>query len=163
MAKLIELKDAAEQLGLTPEALTEMVDQKKIFGYRDGASWKFKPSEIERVAGEIGADTVGAADAAQETAGETPRLPAEEDDMIDVGELQLDDDSDDGADSILISEEELGRSDDSTSSTIIGKAGLESEVADSDINIAAEEEVMPMPESGSDLSLADDSDLELAE
>ena len=54
MAKLIELKDAAEQLGITPEALTEMVDQKKIFGYRDGSSWKFKESEVERVASELG-------------------------------------------------------------------------------------------------------------
>ena len=58
MAKLIELKEAAEQLGLTPEALTELVDQKKIFGYRDGASWKFKPTEIERVKGELGAELV---------------------------------------------------------------------------------------------------------
>ena len=163
MAKLIELKDAAEQLGISPEALTEMVDQKKIFGYRDGASWKFKPSEIERVAGEIGAGGGAVQDAAG-SAGESLGLVDDKDDMIDVGELQLDDDNDDGADSILVSEEELGRSDDSTSSTIIGNASLEGAVADSDINIASEEEVMPMPTSGSDLSLADDDDeLGLAE
>lgn len=180
MAKLIELKDAAEQLGITPEVLTEMVDQKKIFGYRDGASWKFKPTELERVKGEISADPsfLGGAAAklsdmasdakdavtdAVENVGETLGLVSDDDDMIDVGELQLDDDKDDGADSILISEEELGRSDDGTSSTIIGKAGLDLDVADSDINIATEkEEVMPMPESGSDLSLADDDELTLA-
>ncbi len=176
MAKLIELKEAAAQLGLTPEALTEMVDQKKIFGYRDGASWKFKPSEVERLAGELGVSgAAGALDAAAEAVeevGETLGLvKKDDDDMIDVGELQLDDTSDDDADSILISEEELGRSDDGTSSTIIGKAGQGLDVADSDINIAAEEEVMPMPEGGSELSLADDdgelgladdSDLQLA-
>lgn len=162
MAKLVELKEAAEQLGLTPEALTELVDQKKIFGYRDGASWKFKPTEIERVASELGLGTLGDAAEAKEAA-ESISLSGS-DDMIDVDELQLDDDSSDDADSILISEEELGRSDDSTSSTIIGKAGLDSSSADSDINIS-EEEVIAMPsDEDSDLSLAadDDSDLALA-
>ena len=52
MAKLIELKEAAEKMGLSPEQLTEMVDNKELFGYRDGSSWKFKPSEIERVVAE---------------------------------------------------------------------------------------------------------------
>lgn len=158
MAKLIELKEAAEQLGLTPEALTELVDQKKIFGYRDGASWKFKPTEIERVKGELGAELVeDAADAVADTLGGVGL--GDDDDMIDVGELELDDEAGDDADSILISEEELGRSDDSTSSTIIGQAS-DIASADSDINISAEE-AASAAEGGSDLSLADD-DLGLA-
>ena len=178
MAKLIELKEAAEKLGITPEALTEMVDQKKIFGYRDGSSWKFKPTELERVAGDLGTNLAsgaggllgGAVDAVKDKASDAVGGVQEvlgfakkddDDDLIDVGELQLDDDADDGADSILISEEELGRSEDSTSSTIIGKAGLNADAGDSDINIAAEEETMPMPDTGSDLALADGDDDEL--
>ncbi len=54
MAKLIELKEAAERLGITPDELTEMRSRNEIFGYRDGASWKFKPEEIERVANAMG-------------------------------------------------------------------------------------------------------------
>lgn len=159
MAKLIELKEAAEQLGLTPEALTELVDQKKIFGYRDGSSWKFKPTEIERVKGELGADLVDdVVDAVADTLGGVGLT--DEDDMIDVGELELDDEAGDDADSILISEEELGRSDDSTSSTIIGQASDISS-ADSDINISAEE-AASAAEGGSDLSLSSDDDFGLA-
>lgn len=160
MAKLIELKEAAEKLGITPEALTEMVDQKKIFGYRDGASWKFKATELDRVASELsdGADDFGGTLNADEADTGTIQVD-EDDDLIDVGELQLDDDNGDDADSILISEEELGRSDDSTSSTIIGQAN--DIAADSDINIAVED-VTPASEGGSDLSLATDSDIGIA-
>lgn len=169
MAKLVQLVEAAEQLGITPEQLTEMVDKKEIFGYRDGTSWKFKPTEIERVASEKGlggvvGDAIEAVKDGVEAVGEKLGLGGGDDDLIDVDELQLDDDSGDDADSILISEEELGRSDESTSSTIIGKAGLDAP-ADSDINIAAEEEeVIPMPAADSDLTLAasGDSDLSIA-
>ena len=51
--KFIELKEAAAQLGITPEQLQEMREAGKIHGYKDGTSWKFKPSELERVAGEL--------------------------------------------------------------------------------------------------------------
>lgn len=174
MAKLIELKEAAEKLGISPDALTELVDQKKIFGYRDGASWKFKPSELERVASDLDLGEVGgvAADAVQdkiEDMGSALGLVGSDDDMIDVDELQLDDNDDDDEGSILISEEELGRSDDGTSSTIIGQVNGSS--ADSDIQIAAEEgEEVSLDAStsdlaigaGSDLKVDDGSDLQLA-
>ena len=47
--KFIELNDAAEMLGMTPEELKELRDAGDIHGYRDDASWKFKPEEVERV------------------------------------------------------------------------------------------------------------------
>ena len=50
MAKLIQLAEAAELLGVSPEKLTELRSQNKIFGYRDGSTWKFKESELERYA-----------------------------------------------------------------------------------------------------------------
>lgn len=150
MAKLIELKEAAEKMGITPEMLTEMVDNKEIFGYRDGASWKFKPSEIERVIADKGLSVGGAVNDAVDGASELLGLGNDDaDDMIDVDELKLDDDSDDGADSILVTEEELGRSDESTGSTIIGKTDVAAS-ADSDIKLSDET-----------LSVAGDSDISL--
>ena len=62
MAKLIQLEEAAKLLGMSAEDLTEMRSRNEIFGYRDGASWKFKYDEIERVAQEKGI-TLGATDA----------------------------------------------------------------------------------------------------
>ena len=42
MAKLIKLEEAAELLGISAEQLTEMRSRNEVFGYRDGATWKFK-------------------------------------------------------------------------------------------------------------------------
>ena len=52
MSKLIPMDEAANILGMTVEQLTELRSNNEIFGYRDGANWKFKMSELERVAGE---------------------------------------------------------------------------------------------------------------
>lgn len=54
MSKLIPMKDAANILGMTLEQLTELRSNNEIFGYRDGSNWKFKMSEIQRVADERG-------------------------------------------------------------------------------------------------------------
>ena len=53
--KFIELKAAAKQLGITIEQLQELREAGKIHGYKDGASWKFKPEEVERLASELSA------------------------------------------------------------------------------------------------------------
>lgn len=166
MAKLIQLKEAAEFLGISEEDLREMVDQKEIFPIRDGAILKFKPTDLERLAADRGLGGGGGGN------DEGP-LGLADDDMIDVDELKLDDDSSEDADSILVSEEELGRSDDSTSSTIIGKTGPESP-EDSDIKLAdalesegdlgisaSDSDLSLAAEGGSNLSLSD-SDLDLS-
>ncbi len=54
MSKLIPMEEAAQMLGMSVEQLTELRSNNEIFGYRDGSNWKFKMSEIERVAGELG-------------------------------------------------------------------------------------------------------------
>jgi hypothetical protein len=54
MSKLIPMDQAAKMLGMTIEKLNELRSNQEIFGYRDGANWKFKRSELERVADEIG-------------------------------------------------------------------------------------------------------------
>ena len=50
----IEAPGFDETVNAVVAPLTELVDQKEIFGYRDGASWKFKPAELDRVATERG-------------------------------------------------------------------------------------------------------------
>ncbi len=52
-AQFISLEDAAKKLGISAQDLVEMRSRGDIFGYRDGASWKFKPEEIERVSAEL--------------------------------------------------------------------------------------------------------------
>jgi excisionase family DNA binding protein len=121
--KFIDLDEAAKMLGVSTETVTEMRDRGKLHGYRDGGSWKFKPEEIERAIAD--------------------RESAEEE-----GEYA---EVDEDPDSILLSEVELGQSDDSTSSTIIGGRS-DRNSADSDIQLAAI----------SDIKLAADSDIQLA-
>ena len=53
MANLIPMDQAANMLGMTVEKLTELRSNNEIFGYRDGQNWKFKMSELERVANEL--------------------------------------------------------------------------------------------------------------
>ena len=54
MSKLIPMNEAAGILGMTEDQVAELRSNNEIFGYRDGATWKFKMSELERVADELG-------------------------------------------------------------------------------------------------------------
>jgi len=53
MSNFVTLEEAAKKLGVSADELVEMLGRGDIFGYRDGASWKFKPTEIDRVASEM--------------------------------------------------------------------------------------------------------------
>ncbi len=44
--------EAAKILGVSPAEINDMVLRRELYGYRDGADWKFKPEDIERVAAE---------------------------------------------------------------------------------------------------------------
>jgi hypothetical protein len=154
-SKFVELKDAAKMLNVTPEELVEMRSQGEIHGYRDGASWKFKTEEIQRVADERGGDLASDIDA--EMPADTADDVDDFDDLLgisDVGApeaettskkadsdvvLSTEDDEDLDEESILVSEEALGHSGDSTSSTIIGKHQLEDLSDDSDIRLALDD------------------------
>ncbi|MBC8874359.1 MAG: hypothetical protein H8E44_33405 [Planctomycetes bacterium] len=61
-SNLIESSQAAEKLGVSEDELNDMRLRGEIHGVRDGASWKFKDDEIERVAEEKGISTAGGAD-----------------------------------------------------------------------------------------------------
>lgn len=54
MSKLIPMDEAASILGMTEDQVAELRSGNEIFGYRDGATWKFKMSELERVADDLG-------------------------------------------------------------------------------------------------------------
>ncbi len=130
--KFLTLEEAAQKLGISEDALNQLRERHEAHGYRDGSSWKFKVEEIERLASE--------------------GLP-EMTDSSDSGELMdFDMDEDDGDDMVLLSEAELGESDPSTSSTIIGKPGSVQDPGESDVRVLAGEE------SGSDVKLVPDAD-----
>lgn len=147
MSRFLELNDAAKILGVSPEQLTEMRQKGEIHGYRDGASWKFKPEEVTRVKEEMaGGGASDSSDSSYELALEPPLA----DDDESSGDLD--------SVSILVSDEALGKSPPTSSSTIIGKKKAGQSPAESDIKLADDKP-------GSGLNLLDEagsSDLRLA-
>src|SRR5215203_1912402 len=116
-AKFVDLKEAATMIGVTAEELISMRSKGDIFGYRDGASWKFKHEEVERVISERRSSGAG---------GDSAILSANDEEfenMISglsskILAEKAQEESESG--SVLISEEELGVSA-TGQSTIIGK------------------------------------------
>ncbi len=151
--KFIVLEDAAKLLGVSAEEMIDMRSRGEIFGYRDGASWKFKMEEIQRVADDKGISLAGT-DSAE---------PSSFDDDFDdlLGSDNLHDDllaDDDEGSSILVNDQEVGRPEDSTSSTVIGAgtpadAGVGSD--DDDLKLATEESAIGLD--ASDVSLVPDA------
>jgi hypothetical protein len=145
--KLVELKEAATMLGMTPDELSDLRSRGEIHGYRDGASWKFKVDEVERVADDLGVNL------SRGSGVDLPSAAELTDDLDDIFAEEGDSVSGD-ADSILVSEEELGQS--TGASTIIGKKSGESS-ADSDIQISEPDDAeLGLAAAESDLGLAPD-------
>ena len=135
--KFVDLNEAAKMIGVGSDALIEMRSKGTIFGYRDGASWKFKVDEVERVIRERGVE------ARDSGSGILNADDEEFDDMISgLSSKILADKAQEEPGAILISEEELGAST-TGKSTIIGK-GKESErdPSDSDLRLADESNVL---------------------
>ena len=53
--KYYNVAEAGKILGLSPAEINEMVLRRELYGYRDGADWKFKTEDIDRAAAERGA------------------------------------------------------------------------------------------------------------
>ncbi|MFM7931671.1 MAG: helix-turn-helix domain-containing protein, partial [Pirellula sp.] len=87
MANYVSLEEAAKILGVSTDDLVEMRSKGEIFGYRDGASWKFKQEEIDRVLEERG-DVAGGEDeislGSDVSLGSDLRLAAEDAEPSDV-------------------------------------------------------------------------------
>ncbi len=50
--KFSSLDEAAQQLGISKDRLSQLREAGKVRGYRDGASWKFRSEDIERLVAE---------------------------------------------------------------------------------------------------------------
>ncbi len=50
--KYYNVKEAAQMLGASEDAIRKMMEHRELYGYRDGADWKFKAEDIERLAAE---------------------------------------------------------------------------------------------------------------
>ena len=57
--KFLSLEEAARHLGVTIDEINRLVDRKKLFPMRDGATVKFKLDDIERVASDMADDSPG--------------------------------------------------------------------------------------------------------
>jgi excisionase family DNA binding protein len=115
--KLIPLEEAAKTLGVSPDQLNTMRENREIYGYRDGASWKFKPEDVERLA--------------QERSERGPRPASDSSSLpVDIG-----DSDDEGEDIVLLSEGDPGGAAGS-SSTVIGAPVGAAAAEDSDIKLA---------------------------
>lgn len=129
--KFVELNEAAKMLGVSAEELKEMRSRGEIFGYRDGASWKFKLEEVERVMGER--QDMPHSDSAILSAND------EEFDNLISGlssTIQKEREEAEGRDSILLSDDVLGPTG-ASPSTIIGK-GLKGQTGgDSDLSLSS--------------------------
>ena len=59
--KFLSLEEVARHLGVTVDEVNRLVDRKKLFPMRDGATVKFKLEEVERVAGDLADEASSAA------------------------------------------------------------------------------------------------------
>lgn len=95
MSKLIPMEQAATMLGMSVEQINELRSNQEIFGYKDGGTWKFKMTELERVADNLGVSLGGVGDVAGAVTGKVKEVADSFDDLDfgDSEELLLDDDS----------------------------------------------------------------------
>ena len=49
MANYLSLEEAAKKLGIPTDKLVELRSQGQVRGFRDGASWKFPDTEVDRL------------------------------------------------------------------------------------------------------------------
>lgn len=153
MAKLIPLSEAAQILGLSEEQLVEMRSRNEIHGYRDGASWKFKETEIERIKADLASGGVSSHGDSGEELIEAPS------DSDDDSEFELSLGGDDGSsgeiDSLLVEDQGGGES-----GIIIGDelsaGGSDLKLADSDIDLGFDDgssSIDPASDTNSNLNL----------
>lgn len=85
--KFVSIEEAARLLGATVDEVNRLVDRKKLFPMRDGATLKFKSDDIDRLAASLGDESSLADSLSLE-----PDLPSPGDDLalgdvIDIGDV----------------------------------------------------------------------------
>jgi excisionase family DNA binding protein len=124
-AKYLNVKEAAQLVGVSEDEIKHMLERRELHGYRDGADWKFKTDDVQRIAKQH-AETPGPST--------VDRLGAEEIDQIAKQHAPEDSAGDEG--DVLLSEVELGRAETGASGTVIGMESAGKATADSDIRVA---------------------------
>ncbi|MGO8689051.1 MAG: helix-turn-helix domain-containing protein [Thermoguttaceae bacterium] len=125
-AKYLNVKEAAQVVGVGEDEIKQMLERRELHGYRDGADWKFKVEDIERIVKQRAAapgstvDRLGADEIERIAKQRAPQGSAPEGDEGDV----------------LLSEVALGRGDTGASGTVIGMESTGKAAADSDIRLA---------------------------
>jgi len=149
MAKFLTLPEAAQQLGVAPEEINELRQQGQLNGYRDGASWKFKPEDVQRAAERLAQAAAGPGDIDESSEISLDDIQLDD---ISLDDISLEDirsigepvapksasDMDIGLstdDVVLLSEFELGESGPSASQTVIGHPGMSLSPQESDIKL----------------------------
>lgn len=154
MSKLIPMEEAAKMLGISVEKLNELRSSNEVFGYKDGAAWKFKETELQRAADDLGLSFGSGGD--DDDLGDL-------DDLGDIQGLGDDDDFDleldDSSQSLLIDD------DDDSSAGIGMESGLGSVSSDkTEVNLSEpveKSDAKAADGTSSDiLSLDDDEDSE---
>lgn len=163
-SELIPLDDAAQMLGVSVDKLAEMRTNNEIFGYRDGSSWKFKRSELERVADEMGTSLKPVDD---EFSLSDSNMGKESDLITDVDTPVESEAS--SASGVMSDSEDMLLSDSNNDDMALADSG-ELNFGESDISLASkldEESVIDEPAGGdassSDTGKSVDDDLELAD
>ncbi len=108
--KLIDQEEVARILGVSTDEVASLRDRKKLFPFRDGSDWKYKPDDVEKLRQELQDERASQSDAPSTDWGAGG-------DLEEPVELEMTDD----LDSILLSEVEMGKSSTEGASTIIGK------------------------------------------
>ncbi len=163
-ARFLSLEEAAAQLGMTPEQVKELRDAGEIHGYRDGASWKFKPEEVERVAAERSGGGNASDDLSLDDLLAIDESDSGELDLSDLGDLAGGDELGDLDESSILVTEEPPQDAGESSSTIIGREEASAEpvseaASESDLQLAPSDAGTPGdPSSDSEEFVLADSD-----
>lgn len=148
--KFISLDDAATKLGLPKERLNELREAGDLRAYRDGASWKFRTEEIDKLEAEgvpaadqddltlnLGDDLDLDLDMGSAAPIDPPTPDAAETDLADLDDIGLGveplGDGDDAESILLTGDQELEGGVPRPQSTIIGKSELS---LDDDLQLA---------------------------
>lgn len=154
MATYLSLEDAAAKLGIPTEKLVDLRSQGQVRGFRDGASWKFPETEIERLAEELPhLSGLGSGILAADGGGSKSGAIIGGDSSLSIGNPVLDEDGSGGSDVELGMEPSAGGGSDVN--LVAGDSGIGSDVkivADSSIGSDAPLDLDELSLEGSALS-----------
>lgn len=165
--KFVSFDEAVKKLGISSERLTKLRESGELRAYRDGASWKFRTDEIDRLASEGLPDEGPASDLS--LIGDDELMPAG--DLPDLAEINADDDdlklADDADDDKLsldgsgleLDLGELGDDDDATAESAASGAEASPDDAPSSLDLELEDTVTTETPEGSDSILLSEEEL----